>query len=137
MGLTKCAICGCSIHRGGKYAVPTIEGRSHATRHHYVAKRFLRRSDSKGKPHKPIFENCPWGLEGRKEVFCYECHEELLHNPVLLPTDVKRFAELVKLKGLNENRKNESKDKIAKRIELLHVVIEKGIKAQLVVEKRR
>ena len=133
-----CKICGCELNRGGKeYGKQTLEGRSHTTGHHYVAKRFLSRSNRKGESYKPIFENCPWGLEGRKEVFCYECHEELLHNPVLLPTDIKRFAELVRLKGLNESQKTASKDKIAGRIELLHEVIEKGIKAQLIVEKRR
>jgi len=133
-----CKICGCELNRGGKeYGKQTLEGRSHTTGHHYVAKRFLSRSDSKGKPHKPIFENCPWGLEGRKEAFCYECHEELLHNPVLLPTDVKRFAELVKLKGLNESEKTESKNKIARRIELLQEVIEEGVKALLVAERAK
>ena len=35
-----CAICGCRLHRGGEYATPTTEGRSQATKHHYVAERF-------------------------------------------------------------------------------------------------
>ncbi len=138
MESTNCVICGCRIHREGEYAKPTIKGRSHATRHHYVAERFFGRSATrKGEPREPIFKNCPWGLERQSEEFCYECHEELLHNPVLLPTDIKRFAELVTLKGLNESQKTASKDKMAGRIELLHEVIEKGIKALLVAEKRR
>jgi len=41
------------------------------------------------------------------------------------------------MRGLNESEKTESKDKIARRIELLHEVIEKGIKALLAAEKRR
>jgi len=132
MGGTNCVICGCWIHREGEYAKPTIKGRSHATKHHYVAERFFGRSATrKDKLREPIFQNCPWGLEGQSEEFCYECHEELLHNPVLSPTDIKRFAELVKLRGLNESQKTVSKDKIAGRIELLHEVINKGIEALL------
>jgi len=138
MGSTNCVICGCRIHREGEYARPTIKGRSHATRHHYVAERFFGRSATrKGEPREPIFKNCPWGVEGQNGEFCYECHEELLHNPVLLPINIKRFAELVRLRGLNESQKSASKDKIARRIELLHEVIERGIEALLVAEKRR
>ena len=68
--------------------------------------------------------------------FCYECHEELLHNPVFLSTDISRFAKLVELRNLNESKKPKNKDKIAGRIVLLHEVIEKGIKALLMAEKR-
>ena len=127
-----CAICGCVLKRGGKgYARQDIDGRSHATGHHYVAKRFLSRSDRKGVPHEPIFENCPWGLKGRTGEFCYECHEVLLHNPVFLPADIEGFADLVEQRGLKESQKPESKEKIAGRIELLHEVINKGIEALL------
>ena len=128
-----CAMCGCKIHHGGAdYAKPSPEGRSHATKHHYVAERFFGRSTNrKGETRQPIFENCPWGVEGQSKDFCYDCHEELLHNPVLLPEDVERFADLVKRKGLNENRKTTSKGKIAGRIKLLHEVIEKGIESLL------
>ena len=64
MESTNCVICGCRIHREGEYAKPTIKGRSHATRHHYVAERFFGRSATrKGEPREPIFKNCPWGLE--------------------------------------------------------------------------
>ena len=135
-----CPICGCRIYSGGKdYAQDNIEGRSHASSHHYVAERFLGRSkNSKGKvSRKRIFETCPWeGMEGKSDKFCYDCHEELLHNPVFKPEDIKRFAELVRLKGLNEPKKAKSKDKIAGRIKLLHEAIEKGIDA-LLAEKRR
>ena len=130
-----CVICGCRIHREGEYAQPTIKGRSHATRHHYVAKRFSSRSNSKGEPREPIFnpKNYPpqWKKQEQDGMFCYECHEELLHNPVFLDTDISQFAKLVKLKNLNESKKPENKDKIAGRIVLLHEVIEKGIKAIL------
>jgi hypothetical protein len=128
-----CAICGCMIHRGGNdYARPNPEGRSHATKHHYVAERFFGRSTNReGEQREPIFENCPWGVEGQSQEFCYDCHEELLHNPVLLPADVERFAKLVKRRGLNEDKKTASKVKIAGRIKLLHEVIEEGIETLL------
>jgi hypothetical protein len=32
-----------------------------------------------------IFDKCPWGVEGDTTILCYDCHEELLHNPVFLP----------------------------------------------------
>jgi len=52
-----------------------------------------------------MFTACPWGHEGESGVFCYECHEELLHNPVLLPEDVGRFAELVRLENVKQGRR--------------------------------
>ncbi len=138
MDLTKCVICGCSIHRGGEYATPTVEGRSHATKHHYVAERFFGRSaNRKGEQREPIFNNYPWELEKRSGEFCYDCHEELLHNPIFLPTDISRFAELVKLRGFDEREKTTSKDKLARRIELLHEVIEEGLKTLLVTAKNK
>ena len=67
-----------------------------------------------------MFASCPWGHEGESVVFCYECHEELVHNPVFLPEDVALFAELVKQRGLSEEMKTENRDPIAGRIKLLH-----------------
>ena len=133
-----CTICGCTIHREGDYAKPTKKGRSHATRHHYVAERFFGRSKTrKDRQRKPIFKNCPWVLKKQTDEFCYECHEELLHNPVLLPDDICRFAELVRQRGLDESEKTESKNKIARRIELLREVIEEGVKTLLVAERAK
>ena len=131
-----CAICGCRIHREGEYAKPTTKGRSHATKHHYVAERFFGRSSNRrGEQREPIFKECPWNLEGQTEEFCYECHEELLHNPVFLHTDVSRFAELVKLRKLSESEKTTNRDKLAGRIRLLHEVLERGIERLLEIER--
>ncbi len=125
----KCEICGCDLHRGGGvYATDTVEGRSHATRHHYVAERFFGRTGNRrGEQRDKLFKACPWGLERKTALFCYECHELLLHNPVLLPADIERFAEIVRRNELDEIRKTTDKDKIAGRIQLLHDVIEKGL----------
>ena len=67
-------------------------------------------------------------------VFCYECHEELVHNPVLLPADIALFADLVKQRGFSEKVKTESREPIAGRIALFHEVISSGI-ASLVIKK--
>ena len=126
-----CAICGCLLHRtAGTYARPTVEGRSHATEHHFVSERFFGRSaNRKGTKTEGMFEACPWGHEGKTAVFCYECHEELLHNPVLLPADVKRFAELVRSRQLAEDRKPDDRKRIAGRVALFHEVIARGLAA--------
>lgn len=127
----RCAICGCKLHRrAGSYARPTTEGRSHATAHHFVAERFFGRSaNRRGTTTDSVFTSCPWGVEGKSEIFCYECHEELLHNPVLLPDAVAAFATLVQLRGLAESDKPLSREKIAGRIKLLQEVIARGISA--------
>jgi hypothetical protein len=124
----RCAICGCDLHRDGEYAKPTIKGRSHATRHHFVAERFFGRSANRRGTQRPsIFKKCPWGVEKQSVIFCYECHEELIHNPVFLSEDIQKFAALVKKHGLDEQHKTDSREKIAGRIQLLHKVIRAGI----------
>ena len=71
---------------------------------------FGRSMNRRGTKREGIFSACPWGHEGEYAVYCYECHEELLHNPVLLPEDVHAFSELVKSRGLNEGQKPVHKD---------------------------
>ncbi len=124
-----CAICGCLLHRTqNTYASPTFEGRSHASTHHHVPERFFGRSKNRrGTQREKIFEDCPWGHERETATFCYDCHEELLHNPVLLPEDIKRFADIVRSKGLSEETKTESRERIAGRIKLFHEVIRCGL----------
>jgi hypothetical protein len=95
-----------------------------------VPERFFGRSaNRRGTKAEGIFEVCPWGHEGETAVFCYECHEELIHNPVLLPQDIERFAEIVRLRGLAEDSKIEDRAKIAGRIKLFQEIIAKGIAA--------
>lgn len=131
-----CAICGCELHRNGNYARPTIEGRSHASSHHLVPERFFGRSSNRrGEQRERLFEVSPWGHEGEKAIFCYECHEELLHNPVILPADLAAFAELVRLRGLDEAVKNSGREKLAGRIALFHEVLAAGIERLLELER--
>jgi len=133
-----CAICGCTLNRSGNYALATVEGRAHASEHHFVAERFFGRSKNRrGTKREGIFESCPWGREGEGAVYCYECHEELLHNPVLLPEDVRALSELVRCRDLHEQEKPNHKEKIAGRVRLLHEVIACGINALLKAERAR
>jgi hypothetical protein len=60
-------------------------------------------------------------------LLCYDCHEELVHNPVFLPADIAGFAFLTKLRGLQEDSKTDSREKLGGRIQLLHEVIEVGL----------
>jgi len=111
------------------YARPTIEGRSGASKHHFVAERFFGRSKNRrGTKTKGIFATYPWGHERELGLFCYECHEELLHNPVLLPEDITLFAGLVRARNLAEATKVADRSKIAGRIALFHEVIARGLK---------
>jgi len=125
-----CAICGCKLHRDGDYAKPTVKGRSHATEHHYVAERFFGRSTNRpGTVRDPLFREDEWKLEKKTSAYCYECHEELIHNPVFLPADIAAFSDLVKSKGLAEVEKSDDRSKLAGRIRLLHEVLEAGLSA--------
>jgi hypothetical protein len=128
----RCSLCGCPIHRNGDYAKRTIKGRSHATAHHFVAERFYGRTKNRpGVQRERILEPDPWQVEDSYTVFCYECHEELLHNPVFLPHDIEAFSRLVKSRGLDEETKPENRKKIAGRIQLLNDVIHRGLSTLL------
>lgn len=133
----RCGICDCQLHRRGGYGAPTVDGRSHASTHHYVPERFFGRSKNRrGEVRDRLFHNSPWDLEGEVGVFCHDCHEELLHNPVLLPSDIEQFAELVRLRGLRESAKSESRKQLAGRVKLFHEAIATGIRHLLLQETR-
>ncbi len=80
-----------------------------------------------GTRREATFVASPWGSENEKGLFCYECHEELLHNPVVLPEDIAKFARLVHLRGLSETNKPVGRYLLAGRIVLFHEVIAKGL----------
>src|SRR3989339_569043 len=127
----KCSICGCQF-KSGKYAADNPAGRAHHSKHHYIAERFFGRTKNKRKhPRTKIFVTSPWeGVEGETTLLCYDCHEELLHNPVLLPKDIESLNMLVACEGLAEINKT-NKEKIAGRIKLFHKVIRAGLKCLL------
>ncbi|MBD3401092.1 MAG: hypothetical protein GF399_12295 [Candidatus Coatesbacteria bacterium] len=128
--MEKCAICGCTLHREGEYAQPTIRGRSHATAHHFVPERFFGRSKNRPNEQREaiLSESDLAEFEHDFGILCYECHEELLHNPVLLREDIELFSSLATAKGYAEEEKEQTRKNIAGRIELLHQVIRAGLK---------
>ena len=127
----RCRLCGCQLNRSaGAYGGPTTEGRSGASEHHFVAERFFGRSrNRRGVKTAGIFTalSSPWGDERQSDIFCYECHELLLHNPVLLREDIDRFTELVRMRNLAETVKPADYSKIASRVVLFHEVIARGL----------
>lgn len=131
----KCNICGCKLERSGEYA--TFEGRAHASRHHHIAQRFLKTKDKMGNKFQPTFSKCPWEIEKKTVLLCYECHEELIQNPVFLPKDIEKFKQLVKFRKLAENEKPMNRKKLAGRIILLNEVIETGIEQLLRMERKK
>jgi len=136
--IERCELCGCQLHRAGGYAAPSVHGRAHATRHHYVAERFFGRSKNRrGRQRERVFTKCPWDLEGKSSVYCYDCHELLLHNPVLLPNDIERLREIIVARGYGERTKERGYRKLAGRIRLLHDVIDAGLASVLRRTKRR
>jgi hypothetical protein len=93
-----------------------------------VAERFFGRSTNRrGTKTEGIFDLCPWNQEGSTALFCYECHEELLHNPVFLDEDVKRFAALIRVRGFDEDRKSDDRSKLAGRVRLFHEALAIGL----------
>ena len=127
----RCTLCGCALtNQTGTYAKPTAAGRSHRNEHHLVAERFFGRSKNRrGTQRERTFAECPWGMEGEALVFCFECGEELLHNPVFLPQDIQQFAQLIRVRDLSEEEKPATREKLAGRIRLLHDVIAAGLAA--------
>ena len=134
----RCALCGCRVHRKGEYGKPTLKGRSHATSHHYVAERYFGRSGNRpGTEVERIFQKDPWGMEGKTGIFCYDCGEVLLHNPVLLPEDISKLSELYRLKNVNEDDKADNMLKYRERITLFHEIMQKGLDMVLTEAKKK
>lgn len=129
---THCRICSCVLSRkNGTYGQATPSGRSHGTKHHLVAKRFFTKTknDSISKMN-PIFKDGDYPqYKGQMETLCYECHEELLHNPIFLPNDIDKFAKLVEKRFCDERgkKKTTKRKKIGQRIKLLNEVISVGL----------
>ena len=80
-----CALCGCELTRGNNIN-PT--GRSS---HHRIPKRLERWTGAFSEE-----------LRNEEMLMCYFCHEQLLHNPILLPGTEERLAELFAGKGPDE-----------------------------------
>ena len=123
----KCEICGCQLtSKQDTYGQDTLAGRAHQTKHHNIAKRFYGQQNGR----KPIFKKKDRTGNGWNVTrCCFECHEELLHNPILTSKNIKTLSTLVKKTGSGERRKPEDKKRIANRILLFHAVIDTGLEA--------
>lgn len=130
---TYCAICGCVLcSKKDTYGKTTLAGRGHRSRHHHIAERFFGRSKTRPGTERPaILKESDWPKNDEPVILCYECHEELIHNPILLKEDLENFSKLVIRDGCSEIKKEDSRDKIARRIILFHEVIETGLKQLL------
>mgnify|MGYP001619825991 CR=1 FL=1 len=124
-----CGLCGCALLRMGKYGEDNALGRCFPSEHHLVAKRFY--GKNKNKRSKILDDDDFKKFSNEKIKLCYDCHEELLHNPVLSPDNMKGFKELVRKKHWDERNKKDGKEKIRGRIKLLQEIIDKGINIML------
>lgn len=66
-------------------------------------------------------------MEGESATLCYDCHELLIHNPVLLPEDMESFAKLVRERGFSEKQKEKGYGNLVGRVLLLNEVIHRGL----------
>ena len=138
MAEERCSLCGCRLHRTGNYAENTLKGRSHANSHHYIAERYFGRTkNNPGIQKNGVFDKDPWGIEGKTGIFCYDCGEVLLHNPVLLPKDISKLSEIYRLNGVNEDEKESNMKKYRERIRLFHYTIQKGLDSLLKETKEK
>src|SRR5207237_10445348 len=104
----------------------------------YVDQRFSGRSENRrGRQRERVFARCPCNLEGEFSIYCYDCHELLLHNPVLIPHDIERLRELIVARGYGERTKERGYRKLAGRIRLLHDVIDAGLASVLRQTRRK
>ena len=128
MAPERCRLCGCRVHRGGPYAAPTIEGRSCASEHHLCGRALPWALENlTWRPACQDFRNVSVGIRRKVAVYCYECGEKLLHNPVIIEADIERFAQLVRLRALNEDAKPAARQKMVGRIRPLYEVIDAGL----------
>ena len=107
----KCLICGVELVEGNpnnKYG--TFEGRNYISRHHLFPQRFQ----------KYFQENEVLNIFGitkfnERAEFCYDCHEEMIHNLILNKEILEKLNEKMNGKNLKE------------RIQIFHEIFKKGL----------
>ncbi len=113
--MPKCQLCNIELQEGNQNNIyGTDEGMNHISRHHLFPKRF--KDYFTNDEIKEIFQiETPQIVEN----FCYECHEEVLHNLVLNREIIDKLSKLF-----------EGKDKKT-RIMIFHEIIKLGLEAIL------
>lgn len=106
-----CQLCKTPLKEGNLGNIyGTGEGLNHLSRHHLFPKRF-KKYYTNDEIQKIFHIDNPSSFR----VFCYECHEEILHNIVLNDSMVAGLSTLL-----------DGKDKKTK-IKIIHEIIKKGI----------
>ena len=108
---SRCMLCGIEYSTGAVYA--TEHGRHSRGRHHLFPRRFEKYDMSQEGFAKKL------DVETRDLGFvhlCYECHEELLHNPVLTAKMLDELSHLMRGKNFED------------KVIILSHIIELGIK---------
>ena len=91
-----CILCGIEFTTG---AYATENGRYNRSEHHLFPARFKKYHISQRSLAKKL------NLESQdfdSVHLCYECHEELLHNPVFTTKMIKELSHLMRGKGLED-----------------------------------
>jgi len=92
-----CVLCGIKFSTKGVYA--TESGRYNRSEHHLFPTRFKKYRISQ----RSLAKKLNVGTQDFDSVhLCYECHEELLHNPVFTTKMIKELSHLMKGKSLED-----------------------------------
>jgi len=90
-------LCGIEVTTSGVYA--TENGQHYRSKHHLVPNRFNKYRISQRSLAKKL--NVETG-DFISILLCYECHEELLHNPVFTTKMIKELSHLMRGKSLED-----------------------------------
>ena len=113
-----CMLCGTKFSTKGVYA--TKNGQYNRSEHHLFPARFKKYHISQRSLAKKL------NVESRdfdSVHLCYECHEELLHNPVFTTKMIKELSHLMRGKSLE--------DKVITLFHVIELGIREAIKEKL------
>ena len=111
----RCVLCGIKFTTGGVYA--TESGRHNRSEHHLFPARF----EKFGISQRSLAKKLNVETQDFDSVhLCYECHEELLHNPVFTTKMIKGLSHLMKGKSFE--------DKVITLSRVIELGIEEAIK---------
>jgi uncharacterized CHY-type Zn-finger protein len=115
-----CMLCGIEFPKTGVYAEKTESGQHYRAEHHLIPKRFEKYHISQ----RSLAKKLNVGTQDFVPVYlCYECHEELLQNPVFTTEMIKELSHLIKGKSLED------------KVVILSHVIELGIREAIKEEE--
>ena len=114
-----CMLCGTKFSTKGIYATKTKNGRHHRGEHHLFPARFEKHFSQRSLAKKLNVET-----QSLDSIYlCYDCHEELLQNPVFTTKMIKELSYLMKGKSLE--------DKVVTLSRVIELGIREAIKEKL------